>query len=74
MKLCPHCRSDLIERNNFYWVKIPIAIILLFIPFGFFICWVPFVISGDYECKNCRRSFTNAKEVDWREFEKMKQS
>jgi quinol-cytochrome oxidoreductase complex cytochrome b subunit len=73
MKLCPNCKSDLIERHNYYVIKIIVAIILLFIPFGFFICWLPFVLSGNYHCKNCGEEFPDAKEIDWREFEKMKQ-
>lgn len=72
MRLCLHCESDLVEKENFLGFKIPIAICLTFIPYGVYISWLPFLIPGNYSCKNCGREFRKVKEIDWREFEKMK--
>ncbi|OEH93855.1 hypothetical protein [Bacillus solimangrovi] len=73
MKLCTHCDSDMVEKNNFLGFKIPIAIVLILIPYGIFVCWLPFIIPGNYICKNCGREFRKVKEIDWREYEKMKE-
>lgn len=72
MKLCIHCESDLVEKKNFFALKIPIAIILILVPYGIFICWLPFVIPGNFACKKCGREFRKPKEIDCREFEKLK--
>lgn len=72
MKLCIHCESDLVVKKNFLAWKIPIAIILAFIPYGIFICWLPFLLPSKYACNNCGRELSQVKEVDWREFEKLK--
>jgi len=72
MKLCLHCESDLIEKKNFLAFKIPIAIILIIVPYGFLICWLPFIIPGNYACKSCGREHRKVKEIDWREYERLR--
>ncbi|MFZ5944682.1 MAG: hypothetical protein ACOYVD_11265 [Bacillota bacterium] len=73
MKLCPECKSDSIERSSSTGVRVVVCIILLFIPYGLFICWIPFVFSHTYRCNICG---TDVKEsdlidLDWREKELM---
>ncbi|THE10738.1 hypothetical protein E1I69_17480 [Bacillus timonensis] len=73
MKLCLHCESDMLVKKNFFMFKIPAAILLLLVPYGFVICWLPFLIPPNYACKKCGREFRKVKEVDWQVYEKMKQ-
>ncbi len=73
MKLCPECKSDKIEKGYSIGLRVVGCIILLFIPFGFFFCWIPFVLPYTYSCKVCG---VNVKEeelidIDWREKEIM---
>lgn len=70
MKLCNRCESDLIKENNQMGLKVTIAIVLLFIPFGLFFIWAPFLIPKTVECKKC--GSTDIKELDWKEFEEYK--
>jgi hypothetical protein len=70
MKLCKRCESDLIKENNFIGLKIAIAVILLFLPFGIFFVWAPFLIPKSIECKKC--GSTEVMELDWKEFEEYK--
>ena len=74
MKLCMHCESDLIEKKNFFAFKIPIAIIFVFLPYGYMICWLPFLMPGNYACKSCGRENRKVKEIDWREFERLRKA
>lgn len=69
-----HCESDRVEKQNFFALKIPIAIILTFIPYGIFMCWLPFIIPGNYACKRCGREFRKAKEINWQEYERLKRN
>lgn len=70
MKLCKRCESDLIVENNHFGIKIAIVIVLIFIPFGIFFVWAPFLIPKSVECKKCGSS--EIKELDWKEFEEFK--
>jgi len=73
VKLCPECKSDSIEKSYSIGLRVVGCIILLFIPFGIFFCWIPFVFPYTYRCKVCG---TDVKEeelidIDWREKEIM---
>jgi len=73
VKLCPECKSDSIEKSYSIGLRVVVCIILLFIPFGIFFCWIPFVFPYTYRCKVCG---TDVKEeelidIDWREKEIM---
>lgn len=74
MKLCNNCKSDMLERTSSIGARIFVCImILLFIPFGIFLFWIPFVIPHRYECKKCgtESKENDLLEVDWREKEKI---
>lgn len=74
MKICPECKSDMLESNKSTALRVIAAVILLFIPFGLFFVWVPFVFPYSYTCKNCGQKVETPEEMDWREFDKLKQS
>ncbi|MCP8615400.1 hypothetical protein [Salirhabdus salicampi] len=72
MELCHECNSDVIEKQSNIGIKIFACIVLLFIPYGILICWVPFLFPPKYYCKQCGHIMDEPKYVDWREFEKKK--
>ncbi|WP_078552067.1 hypothetical protein [Bacillus alkalicellulosilyticus] len=48
-------------------------ILIFLIPYGVFVCWVPFILPHKFSCSNC---FNNGKEaelvsIDWRDREKL---
>lgn len=71
MKICPECYSDNVERTSSIGVRLIICILLLFIPFGIFICWIPFVFPHRFICKVCGKDDKEELlvDVDWRESE-----
>ncbi len=73
MKLCPECKSDNIERTSSTGLRVFACIVLLFIPYGFIICWVPFVFSHTFTCKNCGNTGKENEliQIDWREREQI---
>lgn len=70
MKLCNQCKSDLVTVESHVGLKVFLVIILLFIPFGIFFVWAPFLISPTVSCKLCGSQ--DIREMDWREFEEKK--
>lgn len=74
MKICHYCQSDMLEKRMFLFLKIPLAIILLFVPYGIYICWLPFLIPSNYACKKCGKEMQKPKEIDWREYKKIEQT
>jgi len=73
MMHCPACKSDSIEKNSSIGLRVIACIILLFIPYGIFLCWIPFIIPYTFTCKVCGYS-ANENElisIDWREKEKL---
>jgi transcription initiation factor IIE alpha subunit len=73
MKVCPECKSDLLEDTSSTALRVVVCIVLLFIPFGIFICWVPFIFPRNYACKNCGADVPTPQDIDWREFEEKKE-
>jgi len=75
MRLCPVCTSDELERTSSTGLRVIVCIVLILIPLGIFICWIPFVFPHKFQCKVC--GFDGAqdtfREMDWREFEAYKQ-
>ncbi|ABR48284.1 hypothetical protein Amet_2125 [Alkaliphilus metalliredigens QYMF] len=71
MKVCPECYSDNVERTSSIGARLFICIFLLFIPFGIFICWIPFVFPHRFICKVCGKDDKEEMMVaiDWRESE-----
>jgi len=71
MKVCPECFSDSIERTSSVGLRVVMCIILLFIPFGLFICWIPFVFPHTYRCNICGKEGKEEELIgmDWREKE-----
>jgi len=70
MQVCKECKSDVVERTSSTAGRVVVCIILLFIPYGFLICWVPFIFSHTYICKQCGNEGKEADvlmELDWRE-------
>ncbi|KUO51956.1 MAG: hypothetical protein APF76_06905 [Desulfitibacter sp. BRH_c19] len=74
MKICPQCTSDSHERTSSTGLRVVGCIVLLFIPYGFFICWVPFVLPHKFLCNVC--GYHGKEEellnLDWRESEELK--
>lgn len=73
MKLCPECKSDNIHRTSSTGLRVFGCIVLLFIPYGFFICWVPFIFFHTFACKNCGETGKEREliQIDWREREEI---
>jgi len=71
MKLCPECKSDSLEKSSSTGLRVIICIILLFIPFGIFFCWIPFVFPHSYRCNVCGTDIKESEliDIDWREKE-----
>lgn len=71
MKICRVCKSDNLERTSSTALRVICCIVLLFIPFGIFFCWVPFVLEHKYDCINCgtESKASELLNVDWRERE-----
>src|SRR5699024_2418698 len=71
MELCPNCYSDNVERTSSTGLRVVVCIILLFIPFGLLICWVPSAFPHTYRCKHCANEGKEEEllSVDWRERE-----
>lgn len=69
MQVCKECKSDVVERTSSTAGRVVVCIILLFIPFGFLVCWVPFVFAHTYKCKNCGLEGKEdmLMDLDWRE-------
>jgi hypothetical protein len=69
MMLCPKCKSDTVERTSSTGARVIVCIILLFIPFGFLFCWIPFVFPHTYKCNVCGNEGKEEEllNVDWRE-------
>lgn len=73
MILCTNCESDLVVKKDFYAFKIPIVLIIFIVmPYGLYYCWLPFLFRGNYACKKCGHEASKFKEIDWREFEKLR--
>lgn len=74
MKVCPECKSDMLEETSSTVLRVIICLILIFIiPFGIFFCWIPFVFSRKYVCKNCGSDVSTPEDIDWREIDEKKQ-
>jgi DNA-directed RNA polymerase subunit RPC12/RpoP len=73
MKVCPECKSDMLEETSSTALRVVACIVLLFIPFGIFFCWIPFVFPRNYACKNCGADVPTPEELDWREIDEKKQ-
>lgn len=71
MQVCRVCKSDNLERTSSTGLRIFCCIVLLFIPFGLFFCWIPFVLEHKYDCNNCgtQSKASELLSVDWRERE-----
>lgn len=69
MKLCPKCKSDSLEMTSSPGLRVLACIVLLFIPFGIFLCWLPFVLPHSYRCRICGAKLEAGAllELDWRE-------
>lgn len=72
MEVCKVCMSDNLEKMSSTGLRVVICIVLIFIPFGFLICWLPFVFEHKYICKNCGTESKSSQllKLDWREKEK----
>ncbi|RPF52078.1 hypothetical protein [Aquisalibacillus elongatus] len=73
MYLCPECKSDHVEKTYSIGLRVIVCIILLFIPYGILICWVPFVFPYKYICYLCGTETVNDQmlQIDWREREEL---
>ncbi len=76
MKICPQCTSDSHERTSSTGLRVVLCLILIFIvPYGFFICWVPFIFPHKFHCNVC--GYHGKEEelltLDWRESEELKE-
>ena len=63
MKLCPHCDSDMLEKKNFFGIKIAICILLALIPFGIFICGSHFCFLVIMFAKNVEEYIESQKKL-----------
>jgi DNA-directed RNA polymerase subunit RPC12/RpoP len=74
MKVCPECKSDMLEETSSTALRVVVCLILIFfIPFGIFFCWIPFAFPRKYACKNCGADVPTPQELDWREVDEKKQ-
>ncbi|SCY10314.1 BRI3 family protein [Alkaliphilus peptidifermentans] len=71
MKVCPDCKSDVIEETSSTAIRVIFCIVILFLPFGIFFCWIPFIFPRKYRCKSCGNEGENSQlvDIDWRDKE-----
>jgi hypothetical protein len=69
MKLCPECKSDSLVRTSSTGLRVIVCVVLLFIPYGLFFCWIPFVFPHSYRCNICGAGIKehDLLSLDWRE-------
>src|SRR5690554_4192399 len=71
MKLCPECKSDSLVKTSSTGLRVIVCVVLLFIPYGLFFCWIPFVFPHSYRCNICGAELKapDLLDLDWRERE-----
>lgn len=69
MKLCPECKSDSLARTSSTGLRVIVCVVLLFIPYGFFFCWIPFILPHSFRCNICGAELKapDLLDLDWRE-------
>lgn len=71
MKICNNCKSDVIDSTSYVGLKVILCLLIFFfIPFGFFLFWLPLLIPSSHQCEKCESN--DIIEMDWREFEAIK--
>lgn len=73
MDICPKCKSDSVEKAYSIGLRVAICIIFIFIPYGIFVCWLPFVFPYKYDCQVCGSEIdaSDIIKMDWREREEL---
>lgn len=73
MDICPECKSDDVEKTYSMGLRVAVCVILLFVPFGIFICWIPFVFPYTHVCHVCGTELSSDQllRMDWREKEEL---
>lgn len=73
MDICPECKSDDVEKTYSIGLRVLVCVILLFIPYGIFLCWIPFVFPYRHICHVCGTEIEADQllRMDWREREEL---
>ncbi|GEL77761.1 LITAF-like zinc ribbon domain-containing protein [Tenuibacillus multivorans] len=73
MDICPECKSDDVEKTYSIGLRVVVCVILLFIPYGIFFCWIPFVFPYTHVCNVCGTELSSDQllRMDWREREEL---
>ncbi|WP_138414590.1 LITAF-like zinc ribbon domain-containing protein [Aquibacillus sediminis] len=73
MDICPICKSDDVEKTYSIGLRVLVCVILLFVPFGIFFCWIPFVFPYRHVCHVCGTDLSSDQllRMDWREKEEL---
>ncbi|WP_018924446.1 hypothetical protein [Salsuginibacillus kocurii] len=72
VSICPECMSDNIDQRSSIALRVVCALILIvFVPLGIFIAWVPFVLPIIYQCNKCgvSKRKEEMETMDWRDKE-----
>ncbi|WP_096185749.1 hypothetical protein [Evansella halocellulosilytica] len=74
MDICPECKSDDVEKTYSIGLRVVVCLIFVFIiPYGIFLCWIPFVFPYKHVCHVCGSEIESDQllRMDWREREEL---